>query len=136
MARTLGLGTVAKYDANDDANVSDTITLLVTGTPPPRVRERVNGATLGDTLSVDGMGIEQVSDYTFTLMVEPNDTQHASFHSIFGAKTALLWQVVFTSSDVMQFEGILAAIEPQGIVKDQYYQEQYTVTRTGAISWS
>lgn len=136
MARTLGLGTVAKYDSDDSGSAFDTITLLVTATPPPRVRERVPGAVLGDTLAVDGAGIEQQSDFVFTLLVEPNDTQNASFHTIFAAKTPLLWQVVFTSSDTMQFEGILMAIEPQGIVKDQYYQEQYTVHRTGAISWS
>lgn len=129
MARTLGLGTVLKYDTT-------TITLAVSNTPPPRRRARVNGVTLGDTLATDSFGIEEQSDYTFTCFIEPNDTQHAAFHTAFGSKTSYTWHIVFASADDMAFAGTLVAIEPQGVAVDNLVQEQYTVHRTGAISWT
>ena len=136
MARVLGIATVPKYDSDDSGSVFDTITLMTNATPPPRTRRRIDGAAFGDSLAVDEFGIEAQSDYLFDYWYEPNDTQHASFRTIFGAKTALLWQLVYGSNDTEQFEGKIANIEPQPYGVDNLLSERITVHRTGAISFS
>lgn len=136
MARTLGLGTVLKFDSDDSGSGYDTITLAVTATPPPRERALIDGTTLGDTLATNVIGIETHSAYQFEVDWEPNDTQHALFITIFAAKTQLLWQIVYASSDIATFEGVLTKMTPQGITIDGLLREQYEVQRMTAITYS
>lgn len=136
MARTLGLGTVLNMDDDDSGSTFTTITLVVTATPPPRRRVRVSGVALSDTLATDDMGVEDVSDYVFTVFREPNDTQSAMFNTLFGAKTQIKWNIVYASTDNEQFEGIVAAIEPGAIAHDQFLTETITVHRKTASTWS
>lgn len=137
MARTLGLGTVLKFDSNDSGSTADdTITLAVTATPPPRDRALIDGTTLGDSLAIYVAGIEQHSTYTFEVDWEPNDTQHALFITLFGAKTQILWSITYASNDIATFEGVLTKMEPQGITIDGLLRESYEVQRMTAITYT
>jgi hypothetical protein len=136
MARTLGLGTVLAVDDDDSGTVFTTINLAVSATPPPRRRVRIPGTALADTLATEEAGIEDVSDYVFTHYYEPNETNGNLMTTLFAAKTKVLWQITYASSDVEAFEGLVMAIEPQQIVTDQLLTRQITIHRTGAISYT
>jgi hypothetical protein len=136
MARTLGLGTVLAVDDDDSGTVFTTISLAVSATPPPRRRVRIPGTALADTLATEEAGIEDVSDYVFTHYYEPNETNGNLMTTLFAAKTKVLWQITYASSDIEAFEGLVMAIEPQQIVTDQLLTRQITIHRTGAISYT
>lgn len=136
MARTLGLATAIAMDDDDSGSTYTTVTLVTTATPPARKRVRVSGVALSDTLESDDMGIEAKSDVTFTVMYEPNDTQHAAFNTLFGAKTQILWKITYASADIETFEGIVSDIEPQPIQHDQYLTMQVTIHRKTASTWT
>lgn len=136
MARTLGLGTLIKMDDDDSGSVFTTVTLVTTATPPPRVRVRVSGVALSDTLESDDMGIEAKNDFVFTVMHEPNDTQHAALMTLFGAKTQITWNITYASTDIETFEGIVSGLEPGPITHDQFLTLQVTVHRKTASTWT
>lgn len=136
MARTLGLGTVLKYDSDDSGSAFDTITLVVNATPPPRRRVRIPAPALADTLATDEMGMEEASYYTFQVFEEPNDTQSASFNTIFSNKTQLIWQIVYSSTDTQQFEGVVSDLETLQVTAEGLLLQQVTVHRKTASTWS
>lgn len=133
-AKWIGLGTVFKVDENDDAANHTAITLVMSGTPPPRTRVRIPAVALSDTLATDELGIEGVSDFVFTQFWEPGDTQHESIDTLFGSKAEVEWQIVYTSGETDEWNGKVVDIVPQAIVHDGVYQRQVTVHRTGAIT--
>jgi hypothetical protein len=132
----IGLGTVFKVDENDDGNSHTTITLVVTGTPPGRTRELVDGTSLSDTLSTYEAGIEQHSQMVFTQFWEPGDTQHESLDTLFGSKAVVEWQIVYTTGTPKtdEFEGFVSGLEPQAIVHNGIYQRQVTIQRKSATT--
>lgn len=136
MARTLGLATAIAMDDDDSGSVFTTITLITNAKPPTRDRVRVSGVALSDTLESDDMGIEAKDDVTFTVFYEPNDTQHAAFNTLFGAKTQIKWQITYASTDVETFEGILCKLAPGSITHDQYLSLEVTVHRKTASTWT
>lgn len=136
MARTLGLATVFKMDDDDSGSVFTTLTLVTTATPPKRKRIRVSGVALSDTLESDDMGIEAKDDVKLTIMYEPHDAQHVIFDTLFGAKTQIIWNITYASTDIETFEGILSDIEPGSISHDQYLTMDVTIHRKTASSWT
>jgi hypothetical protein len=136
MARTLGLGTLVKMDDDDSGSTFTTLTLVTNATPPARKRIRVPGMALSDTLETDDMGAEAKSDVVVTIMHEPNDTQHATFNTLFSAKTQIIWNITYASTDIETFEGIVSDIEPQTIQHDQFLLMNVTIHRKTASTWS
>lgn len=136
MARFLGLGTVAGVDDDDSGTVFTTISLIVTATPPARRRERVPATALADTLATTEPGIELESEYSFETYYEPNGTNDNLITTLFGAKTKVLWNITFSSTDVEAFEGYVADVEPLPIVTNELLKRRVTIARTGAIAYS
>jgi hypothetical protein len=133
-SKYLGLGTTFKVDEDDSGTVHTTITLCVDGTPPARKRVRIDATGLTDTLSTYKMGMEDFSEFSFTQYWDPIDTQHASLDTLFGAKTVVEWQIVYTSGETDEFEGFVSALEPQPVVKDQLLTRKVTVQRKTATT--
>lgn len=136
MARFLGLGTAFAVDDDDSGTVFTTITLVVNSTPPARERELVDGTALSDTLASYEAGIETFSSFTFMHYYEPNGTNDALMNTLFAAKTKVLFQITYTSTDVEQFEGFVSHVGPSQIVTNELYKREITVQRTGAIAYS
>jgi hypothetical protein len=136
MARVLGLGTLNKVDDDDSGSTYTTLSLMTSITPPPRRRVRVPGTALEDTLATEGAGIEDVSDYEFTHWYDPGATNDTIVGTLFGSKTAVLWQITYADAGTETFEGIVMAIEPQPVVSDQYLSRKVVVHRTGAITFA
>lgn len=132
----IGLGTVFKVDDNDDGSNHTTITLVITGTPPGRTRELIDGTSLEDTLSTYEAGIEQHSQMVMTQFWEPGDTMHEMLDTLFGSKNKVEFQTVYTTSPAHtdEFEGFVSGLEPQAIVHNGIYQRQVTIQRTSAIT--
>jgi hypothetical protein len=134
-SKYIGLGTLFKVDENDDGTSHTTITLVITGTPPARKRERIDGTALADTLSTFEPGIEQHSEMMFTQFWEPGDTQHESIDTLFDAKTVVEWQIAYTTAGVVdEFEGWVSDMEPEPIVHNGIFQRKVTIQRTSAIT--
>jgi hypothetical protein len=130
----LGLGTVLKVDENDDGLLHTAITLAVDATPPARKRVRIDGTTLGDTLSTYELGMEDFSEFSFNHLWDPLDAQHVSFDTLFVAKTVVEYQIVYTSGETDEFEGYVSALEPATITKDGLLSRKVTVQRKSDIT--
>lgn len=134
-SRYIGLGTVFNVDEDDSGSTFTAITLVITGTPPPRTRELIDGTALSDTLATYEAGIEQHSQYVFTQFWEPEDTVHASLDTLFGAKTQVIFTINYTTGNTTDsFEGFVSGLEPQPIVHNGIYQRQVTIQRKTAIT--
>lgn len=130
----LGLGTVLKVDEDDNGSGHTTITLAVDATPPARKRVRIDATVLSDTLSTYKMGMEDFSEFSFNQLWDPIDTQHASLDTLFGAKTVVEWQIIYTSGETDEFEGYVSALEPGTLAKDNLNQRKVTVQRKSATT--
>lgn len=136
MARVLGLGTLVAVDDDDSGSTYTTLSLDVDVTPPPRRRVRVDNTALDDTLATDAAGIEDKSDFEFTHYYDPGATNDNIVVTLFGSKTAVLWQVTYADTGTETFEGIVMAIEPQPIKHNENLLRKVTVHRTGAITFA
>jgi hypothetical protein len=133
-SKYLGLGTLFKVDEDDSGSTFTTITLCIDGTPPARKRVRIDGTTLDATLSTYELGMEDFSEFTFTQLWDPIDTQHASLDTLFGAKTVVIWTITYTSTEVDSFEGYVSALEPTTLTKDGLCSRKVTVQRKTATT--
>lgn len=135
-SKLLGLGTVVKVDENDDGSSHTTCTLVMNVTPPARERELIDGTTLSDTLATYEIGIEQHSEFVFTQVWEPGDTQHESIDTLFGSKAVVEWQIVYTNGTPKtdEFEGVVSRIGPQTIETNNLVMREVTVQRKGVIT--
>lgn len=130
----LGLGTLVKVDEDDTGSTFTTCTLITTCTPPARERELVDATALADTLSTYSAGIEKHSEFTFDQYWEPGDTQHESIDILFGAKTKVLWNVVYVDGTTDSFEGFVSKMAPNAIKMNEHLQRAVAIQRTGAIT--
>ena len=136
MARVLGLGTVLKVDDDDSGSGYTTITLLVGGKRPSRVRERVPYDALEDTLAIEAAGIELAGDCTFSIFSDPGSTQDTVFTTLFANKTSVLWQFLFPDSGTETFEGIVMGYEPEELVRNQFQKCKVTLARQTASTFA
>jgi hypothetical protein len=136
MARVLGLGTLTKVDDDDSGATYTTLALDVDVTPPPRRRVRVDNTALDDTLSTDAAGIEDKSDYEFSHFYDPGATNDNIVVTLFGSKTAVLWQITYADAGTETFEGIVMEIIPQPIKHNENLMRKVVVHRTGAITFA
>lgn len=134
--KQIGLGTLVKVDEDDSGSVFTTCTIVMDATPPARKRARIGQTSLDDTLETFAPGIESASEFQFTQYWHPTDTQHASIDTLFGAKTIVLWQIVypFAAPITDQFEGWVSDLEPQQISVDGMIMRRVTIQRTSAIT--
>lgn len=136
--KQIGLGTLVKVDEDDSGSTLTSCTLVMDVTPPKRERELVDQTALDDTLQSYAAGIEKHSEFTFTQYWHPTDTQHVSIDTLFGAKTLVLWNIVypFASAITESFEGFVSAMEPGTVKHNEMITRKVTIQRTGAISRS
>jgi hypothetical protein len=78
--------------------------------------------------------MEDFSEFTFTQLLDPIDTQHASLDTLFGAKTSVIWTITYTSTEVDSFEGYVSALEPAALTKDGLCSRKVTVQRKTATT--
>ena len=136
MARILGLGTILKMDDDDSGSTYTSIVQLITATRPARVRERIETAALEDTLAVESMGIEIAGDVTFEFYSDPGTGQEATLNTNFASKSQHLWQFLYADSGTETFEAIIAALEPQPIVRGELQKIRVTLARQTASTFA
>lgn len=133
----LGLGSLVKVDHDADASYT-TVGLVRTITPPARVRIRIDGTVLADTLKTYEMGVEDFSELQFLQLWEPGDSNHEILDTLFGSKAEVNWQVLYGSGPVQtdQFAGKVSDLTPEPIEIDALLARVVMVQRTGAITRS
>lgn len=127
--KLLGLGTALTCNAA-------TVTLVVDATPSARKRVNIDGSVLSDTLATYEAGIEDFSEYMFTQLWEPGDSDQEAIETLFNNKTEVAFTIVYSDATTTTetFNGIVSDLEPQPIQKDNLLSRKVTVQRTGAIS--
>lgn len=134
-SKYIGLGTVMSVDEDDSGTTFTAITLCISGTPPARKRERIDGTSLSDTLATYELGIEQHSEFTFTQFWEPEDTMHASIDTLFGSKAQVIFTIAYTTGGTTDtFECKVSDMEPAEFVHNSIYQRKVTCQRMTAIT--
>lgn len=134
--KQIGLGTLVKVDEDDSGSTFTTCTVVMEVTPPARTRAKIDVTSLDDTLATNAAGIEEHSEFKFKQYWHPTDTQHASIDTLFGAKTAVIWNIVypFASAITDSFEGWVSGMEPEAISPSGMITRTVTIQRTTAIT--
>lgn len=136
MPRTLGLGTAIGVDDNDSGSVFTSVSLIVSAQPPNRSRFEIEATTLGDTLRSYVFGIEDHETVSYVYYHEPNDTQHQLMRTLFAAKSQVLWQIIYASTDSETADYVIVGLNPQGITVDGLLSEEVVLRRMGAITYA
>lgn len=131
----VGLGSAVYVDHDDDA----TFTLVGQSsqiTPPGRTREDVDATVLADTLEVPEPGIEAKSEFEFTQVWHPGDTNHEILDTLFASEAKVDWRVVYPTSVGKRdtFEGYVKQLGPEQIDTKSAIKRKVVVQRTGAIT--
>jgi len=133
--RQVSLGQVVKLDHDDDASF-DAVGLITSVSPPPRTRQRVNAMVLGDSLETDKAAAEAISDFTFTQLWHPGDTEHEKIDTLFDSKAEREWQLVTPHSTPVtdEFTGVVMSMDPSPREVGNLIARDVTVHRVTAIT--
>ncbi len=118
-------------------NVGSTAQQLVIGiTPPPRIRQEIDGTALADTLEVPLLGIEQKSEIVVKQFWDPGDLNHHALDEAFDAKTQLTLQIVTPHAVPVtdEFTAKVTKLEPEELTVGGAFKRKVTLVRTGAIT--
>lgn len=134
-SKQIALGTLLKTDATTPATFA-THTLVKEITPPPRVREEIDGKDLGDTFDVPLLGIEQVSKVTYKQYWHPGDTEHELIDTKFGNQVEFSIQIVtpHTVPVTDEFTVKVVGMSPETLSTGGVYSRDVELLRTGAIT--
>jgi len=133
--KQIALGTLLKTDITTPASFV-THTLVKEITPPPRVREEIDGKDLGDTFDVPLLGIEQISKVTFVQYWHPGDTEHEKLDTVFGSRATFAVQIVtpHTVPKTDTFSVKVVRLAPATLSTGGTYQREVELLRTTAIT--
>lgn len=133
--KQIALGTILKTDITLAATFV-THTLVKEITPPPRLREEIDGKDLGDTFDVPLLGIEQVSKATFKQYWHPGDTEHEKMDTVFGSKISFDVQIVtpHAAPKTDKFTVKCVGLTPETLSNGGVYSRDVTLLRTSAIT--
>jgi len=112
------------------------LSLIVGITPPPRIRQEIDGTTLTDTLEVPLLGIEQKSEIVANQFWDPGDSSHHAIDTAFDGKTELTLQIVtpHTVPVTDEFTAKVTKLEPEELTPAGAFKRKITLVRTGAIT--
>lgn len=132
--KKVALGSLVKVAETGSAFT--TIGLTRTITPPARIRAKVDGTVLADTLATNEPGIEEHSEFEVLQFWEPGDTNHEIIDTLFGSSAKVDWQVVypFDTPVTDEFEGWVSDMEPEPLEVGNIIGRMFKIQRTGAIT--
>jgi hypothetical protein len=134
-AKQIGLGTLIKLDSSG-GGVFVTQPLVMSATPPPRVREEIDAVGITDTLDVPALGIEQRSYFEFAQFWHPGETEHAKIETMFATNVEGAIQIVtpHATPKTLEFDCKVTKIEPESLDASGMYKRKVTFVRTSAIT--
>jgi len=137
----LGLGTLVKYDHDNDASYT-TIGEISAVDPPSREWEAVDATDLADVLQVSLQGIETNSTWEFTQIVTDGDTVHEYIDDGFSSKHNYSWQIVYPADSgggaarTWQFTSRIMGLGPETVDASSICSRVVSLQRTSAITRS
>ena len=137
----LGLGTLVKYDHDNDASYT-TIGEISAVDPPPREYEAVDATDLADTLAVNLQGQEINSIWSFTQIWTDGDTVQEYIDTAFDSKHNYSWQLVLAADSgggaarTWQYTSRVMGIGPETIDAASVCSRVITLQRTSDITRS
>jgi hypothetical protein len=110
--------------------------LVVSVTPPGRVRQEIDGLCLADDFEVPLLGIEQKSEVPATQFWDPGDANHEQLDDAFVAKTELTLQIVGGHADPCtdEFTAQVSKLEPEELTPQNAWRRKVTFIRTSDIT--
>jgi hypothetical protein len=117
-------------------NGSSALELVISITPPGRVRQEVDAMTLADDFEVPLLGIEQKSEFVANQFWHPGDSNHEALDTAFDNKSELTLQIVTPHSIpvTIEFTAKVSKLEPEELSPGGTYRRRVTFIRTGDIT--
>lgn len=134
--KRIALGSVVSTETSSETFTPIGLTREIT--PPPRIRQGVDGVVLGDELETDLPGIEERSEFTFTHLWDPNHANHNIVDTLFASKEVQAWRITYPGATppIATFPGRVMAITPQSMDPSSAIAREVTIQRTGPIVWT
>jgi len=128
-------GTLFKIDPDGNSSF-DTLTLTTDVTPPPRVREEIEGRELADDFEVPILGIEMASKFDVVQFWHPGDTNHELIDTAFDAKTDFAAQIVTSHNTPVtdEFNVKVVGLTPETLTPGGTYKRTVSFLRTSDIT--
>lgn len=135
ISRVVASGSVVKVDHDNDT-VYTTVGCVQNATPPGRVRAMGDSTCFEDTLEQMEVGIEEASEFAFTVIWEPGESTWNMLDALFTAKTTRNWQfvTVHATPRTQTFSGVVKQLSPAQADSKTVYTAQCVVQRKGAIT--
>jgi len=110
--------------------------LVISVTPPGRVRQEIDGVCLADDFEVPLLGIEQKSEIPAVQFWDPGDANHHALDTAFEAKTDLTLQIVTPHAVPVtdEFTAKVSKLEPEELAPGGAFKRKVTFVRTSDIT--
>ena len=136
--KLIGYGTIVKIGSTAVGEIRSV-------TPPPRAYERIAVDDLDSEIRVEMQGIEDVSEWSFTELWDPPDTNHTLIDTDFDNRANSSWSIVYpgvnpgdgdgrTATQTWTFNARVVNIEPAELTNADVVTRTVTLTRTGDIT--
>jgi len=144
MAKTryTGKGALVKANVSADGTTMVAVGLCTSITPPPMEKAAIDCTGMEDTTPVVQQGIEQLSEFTFECLHDPDDTGDDGVETLYGNGKSVKWQIITTTVNpsgttktwTKEFTGVVVGIKPTQFGGGDSVRRSVTVQRTGAIT--
>jgi hypothetical protein len=144
MAKTrfIAKGALVKVIASGDGTTMLTVGLCTGATPPAMERALIDLTAMEDTTAIAATGIEQLSEFSFTELHDPEDTSDDAIDTLYGSGDSVKWQLILATKTAVgttktwtkDFTGKVFAIVPESVDGGTGTKRTVKVTRDGAIT--
>jgi hypothetical protein len=144
MAKTryTGKGALVKANVSGDTTTMVAVGLCTSVTPPPLVKAAIDCTGMEDTTPVVQQGIEQLSEFTFECLHDPDDAGDDGVETLYGNGKAVKWQIITvtvnssgtTKTWTKDFLGVVTGINPSQFSGGDSVRRSVTVQRVGAVT--
>jgi len=135
--RYIGKGALVKVNSNGDGNTYITVGLCTNITPPPQEKAKIDCTAMEDTTAVAEQGQEELSEFEFESLHDPEDTTDDAVDTLYGSGTSVNWQILTKAgakTHTKLFAGRVFAITPTAMDKNGVQKRTVKVVRNGAIT--
>jgi hypothetical protein len=118
------------------ATTPTALTLVISVTPPGRVRQEIDGVALADDFEVPILGIEQKSEVQASQFWHPGDDNHELLDTAFNDKSVLTCQIVTPHAEpvTLEFTAQVSKLEPEELSPGGTFKRKVTFMRTSDIT--
>lgn len=135
--RYIGKGALVKVNSNGDGNTYITVGLCTNVVPPPQEKATIDCTAMEDTVTVAEQGVEELSEFSFESLHDPDDTTDDAVDTLYGSGNSVTWKLETKAGSktwTKSFAGRVFGIVPTAIDKNGVMKRTVKVIRNGAIT--